>query len=269
MTIAPIVIMMLLMLVGGIGLTQAISDPKQVTLRWLRLGGMICLPLIVVAATVIITRDGLTQHLYWIAAVGVSALIQLTAAQLGQRALQRVAAGLTFLVCSIAVCLFAIQTMLPQSEQAAETVSNQIALMLATPLDCGLLGGFLMAMLLGHAYLTAGGEMTQAPFTRLILMLALLLVLRGAVSTIFGLWPFLTDEELLYGRPSRLWPTVMVTARYLVGLIVPAVFTYMIYDCVKRRANQSATGILYVTNLLVIVGQGVGLSLIESIGLVF
>lgn len=32
-------VVMLMLIVGGIGLTQAVSDPNQVTLRWLRLGG--------------------------------------------------------------------------------------------------------------------------------------------------------------------------------------------------------------------------------------
>ena len=126
-----------------------------------------------------------------------------------------------------------------------------------------------MAMLLGHAYLTADGQMTQSPFKRVVLMLVILLSLRAVVSGVFGLWPFLTDEDALYGRSSQMWPTVMVTARYLVGLVVPAIFTYMIYDCVKRRANQSATGILYVTNVLVIVGEWVALSLISTTGMVF
>ena len=51
---------------------------------------------------------------------------------------------------------------------------------------------------------------------------------------------------------------------YAVGLIVPAVFTYMTYDCVRRRANQSATGILYVATVLVIVGEGIAESEIAT-----
>ena len=126
-----------------------------------------------------------------------------------------------------------------------------------------------MAMLLGHAYLTADGQMTQSPFKRVVLMLVILLGLRAAVSGVFGLWPFLTDEDAFYGRPSQMWPTVMVTARYLVGLVVPAIFTYMIYDCVKRRSNQSATGILYVATVLVLIGEGCALALMDATKLLF
>ena len=45
------VVVLLLMIVGGIGLTQAASDPRQVTLRWLRLGGIIAVCLLAVVAT--------------------------------------------------------------------------------------------------------------------------------------------------------------------------------------------------------------------------
>jgi hypothetical protein len=61
----------------------------------------------------------------------------------------------------------------------------------------------------------------------------------------------------------------MITARYLVGIVVPGVFTYMIHDCVKRRANQSATGILYVAGVLVIIGEGAALALQSATGLWF
>jgi hypothetical protein len=60
-----------------------------------------------------------------------------------------------------------------------------------------------------------------------------------------------------------------MAARFLVGLIVPAVFVYMIYDCVQRRANQSATGILYVATVLVVIGEAAALSLVESTDLAF
>ena len=42
----PMIAVTLLMIVGGIGLSQAVSDPHQVTLRWLRLGGIIALSLL-------------------------------------------------------------------------------------------------------------------------------------------------------------------------------------------------------------------------------
>jgi hypothetical protein len=57
--------------------------------------------------------------------------------------------------------------------------------------------------------------------------------------------------------------------RWLVGLALPAVFVYMAHDCIKRRATQSATGILYVAGLLVFIGEITGLYLVAETGLPF
>jgi hypothetical protein len=43
----------------------------------------------------------------------------------------------------------------------------------------------------------------------------------------------------------------------------------MIHDCVRRRANQSATGILYVALIMVILGEGTALALLGATGFVF
>jgi hypothetical protein len=123
-----------------------------------------------------------------------------------------------------------------------------------------------MTMLLGHAFLTAGGEMTQAPFRRLVLLLGGLLIARLALSAAVGLWPYLNAES---GGAGRAWNVTFIAARFGVGLIVPLVFTYMVHDCVKRRANQSATGILYVASVLVVVGEGSALALFDATGWVF
>ena len=48
----------LLVIVGGISLSQAVSDPHQVTLRWLRLGGIIAVTLLAVAVTIEMSRLG-------------------------------------------------------------------------------------------------------------------------------------------------------------------------------------------------------------------
>lgn len=274
----------LLMLVGGIGLSQAVSDPKQVTLRWLRLGGIIALALLAVIATIIALspRDPDLDAL-WMVGGGLTfaaVAVQLLAVQKGWRTPQRIAACGTFAAVAGAV-FFLITTMAWGWQEAGATPDGYVAtpalqsflpysLVLPIGAAAGLLGGFLMTMLLGHAYLTAGGEMTQAPFLRLVKMLAILLVLRAVASVAFGLWPYLSAEADPSINPfEATWNTVMLVARYLVGLIVPAVFTYMTWDCVRRRANQSATGILYVAGVLIIVGEGTALALLRATGLVF
>lgn len=242
----------LVLMIGGIGLTQAASDPQQVTLRWLRLGGLITIALLAVAATVQAMTDVLVAPLgLGMLFIGVAASGQLLTVQLARRQVQRIFALLVF----VASC--------------AAAATQHIPPLLTAP-SAGLLGGFLMTMLLGHAYLTAGNEMTQRPFLRLVVLLAALLTLRAVSSVVFGLLPYLQQSEASFGGSLvRMWDMVTITARYLVGLAVPAVFTYMTYDCVKRRANQSATGILYVAGVLIIVGEGAALALLRATGNLF
>ena len=57
--------------------------------------------------------------------------------------------------------------------------------------------------------------------------------------------------------------------RWLVGLAIPAVFVYMTHDCIKRRATQSATGILYVAAVLVFIGEIIATYLVRMTGLPF
>jgi len=273
----------LLMFVAGIGLSQAVSDPQQVTLRWLRLGGIIALSLGAVAGVFRGIGGGAEVDGKMIALFGVTlatVVVQLVTVQLAWRRTQRIAAIAVVLLAAAAVSV-------GMSEHLAREAAARIVLdapltsvhvhdfdyswnpFLLVPalLGGGILGGYLMTMLLGHAYLTAGNEMTQAPFRRLVLMLAILLALRTILSLAFGFWPYWNAEDI--ARSERLWNTVIITARYLVGLAVPAIFTYMTYDCVQRRANQSATGILYVAGVLVIIGEGSALALLNATRLVF
>jgi hypothetical protein len=121
----------------------------------------------------------------------------------------------------------------------------------------------LMDMLLGHAYLTAA-KMTMAPLRRLNLALACVLALR-VFSGIAAL--------VLQSRYATelFWPRfgLLVGTRWLVGLLVPAVFVYMAHDCIRRRSTQSATGILYVAGVLIFIGELVALYLTRETGLPF
>ena len=62
---------------------------------------------------------------------------------------------------------------------------------------------------------------------------------------------------------------LLILTRVLVGLAIPIVFIYMAQDCIKRRATQSATGILYVCGVLVFIGELIALPLLRDTGLPF
>jgi hypothetical protein len=131
---------------------------------------------------------------------------------------------------------------------------------LGVAMMCGIV---LMEMLLGHAYLTAA-KMMITPFIRLNFALASVLALR----LFFALCAILMEQrwpvELFWTREG-----LLVGTRWLVGLLVPCVFVYMTHDCIKRRATQSATGILYVTGVLIFIGEMIALYLTRETGLPF
>jgi len=273
---------MLLMLAGGIGLALGVSDPREVSLRWLRLGGLIAVSLLAVALVIMRIEGGEPSRIVWfgVMATAVAFVVQLTTVQLGWRNTQQAAAVVAFMITTI-VLMFALGDTLVDAQAAlgAEWADADVAPLDGTmPIQAyvtfptgasasALLGGFLMAMLLGHAYLTAGNEMTQAPFRRLVLVLAAVLAARAVFSLVFGLWPYLQAEDV--PRAARMWNVVIITGRYAAGLAVPAVFLWMTYDCVQRRANQSVTGILYVAGVLIIMGEGMALALMGTTGRAF
>jgi hypothetical protein len=125
-------------------------------------------------------------------------------------------------------------------------------------------GLVLMTMLIGHAYLTES-KLTMEPFRRLNATLAACLAVRAVLAV--GV-----TMLLVYLRPiDEFWLRwgFNVFVRWFVGMAVPGVFIYMAHDCIKRRSNQSATGILYVASVLIFIGEICALSLATATGLPF
>ena len=63
--------------------------------------------------------------------------------------------------------------------------------------------------------------------------------------------------------------TILISVRLAVGLLVPLVFAYMVWETVRLRATQSATGILYFAMVLAYVGELTGLYLARETGVPF
>ncbi len=247
----------LLLLAAGVMLAVVISDPGQVTLQWLRLAGILALVMVGLSVFAWTRRDEPrgTLQIALYCSVALAVLAQLALVQTARRRAQRLAAMVAVgLAITLAVQFFGgVKT--PLDRGVAAVVSLGVAAMV---------GLALMDMLLGHAYLTAS-SMTMAPFRRLNLALGIALVVRAILATggalaLHSLYPV----EMLWGRYGLL----MIT-RWLVGLAVPAAFVYMAHDCIKRRATQSATGILYVAGILIFIGELLALSLARDTRLPF
>lgn len=244
----------LILLAGGVLLAAAVPNPVDVTLHWLRLAGIIALCLAAVSVFFYLRRDTPRQmpanlaYGFSFAAI----LLQLAFVQVAWRRTRRFLCVLSY-VAALGVGAL----LLPQQRVSWVSVVALAGVSAMT-------GLVIMDMLLGHAYLTAS-RMTMKPFVRLNLALAAATVLRLICATALVYWLNVRHPvPMLWGIHG-----LFIMTRLLVGLAIPIVFIYMAHDCIKRRATQSATGILYVCGVLVFIGELIALPLLRDTGLPF
>jgi hypothetical protein len=249
----------LILLAGGALLAAAIPDPRDVTLLWLRLAGIIALSLAGLSAFFWLGRDEpRSVPATWLYVVTIAAVLaELGFTQVARRHTQR-----AFALLAYATAVATAVLVLPRSFAPRPSSTASVTLALAGV--SAMTGIVLMDMLLGHAYLTAS-KMGMRPFERLNRSLALVATLR-LVSATAGVYALNTLHPV-----RMLWPIhgLFMLTRWLVGLAVPFVFIYMAHDCIKRRATQSATGILYVCGILIFIGELIALPLVRDTGLPF
>ncbi len=121
-------------------------------------------------------------------------------------------------------------------------------------LGSALLGACTAAMLLGHRYLT-DADMTIAPLRHLTKLYLTTLAARVAwvLAASFPLW-----SESFRPAHGGLYFWLAFWVRVGVGLVVSSIFAWMIWDCVRRRATQSATALYYLSMLMVFSGELAG-----------
>jgi hypothetical protein len=258
----------LLLLAAGVMLAVAVPDPRDVTLNWLRLGGIIALALIGLSwyfgrDTHVVGRVLRYRH----AGMAVLVLGQLGFAQSAWRKSQRVVALTAFLAgCWLVTKTFELTKAISVQElpHPGYVLRVRMADVLTNAGVAAMTGLVLMAMLLGHAYLTAS-RVTMRPFRRLSTWLIGVMILRILCAA--GLTMLLQWRRPIAG----LWPVhgFLIVTRWVVGLLVPFVFALMAHECIGRRATQSATGILYVAGVLVFIGELIGLNVAWQTGLPF
>lgn len=134
----------------------------------------------------------------------------------------------------------------------AESVFHAVSLVVS-----GLLtGSGLLAMLLGHRYLTAP-SLSIVPLDRLAQIFMWLVFVETGV-TAAGLF-FLSRTgpqagQLYDALALRSFEGVYLWSRLLVGLAAPMVLAPMIRQTVAERSTMSATGLLYIAMLMVMIG---------------
>jgi len=123
------------------------------------------------------------------------------------------------------------------------------ALVWLAPVGEGLLlGSTMAAMLLGHWYLNSPG-MQLAPLKRLTLLVAAAVLVR-AILSFWGL-----GLELATAPPPELRWWLMLSLRWLAGVVGMLLVAWMTWQTLKIPNTQSATGILYVGVIAAFLGE--------------
>ena len=124
---------------------------------------------------------------------------------------------------------------------------------LSVSLSALVLGTTLDAMVLGHWYLVQHG-LSFRPLTRMTLAMlgALAARLLLALVSLFAMGEW---GRLLGSDPLPQDRVVFLLLRGLLGLAGPLGLGWMVWSCVRIKSNTSATGILYVVVVFVLVGE--------------
>lgn len=254
---------------AGCFLAVAASAIRQCGWQYLRLMAIVSTAIAVLAVVFLIREaGGLSAGLHlpaaWGLAVGVLfgfVWLFVNAAQgdkIGR--VQRICPAAAGLACLAAAISLALRP--GPASIAAEAVTSplhSIALGASTALGAALLGVATAGMLLGHRYLT-DTDMPIAPLRRLVRIYLGVVGARVAWVAVASvpLW----SARFLPADAFYFW--LALSVRVGVGLVTVAIFAWMVWDCVRRRATQSATALFYLSMLLVFIGELAGQYLMRS-----
>jgi hypothetical protein len=116
------------------------------------------------------------------------------------------------------------------------------------------LGTSLIAMSTGHWYLANA----QLSFDILIRLCRMFVAAIGAKAVIVAIYAITRVED--YWRLEDFYKLVM-GVRIIAGIVLALALALMSLSCAKRHANQSATGILYVAVVFVLIGETISIYL--------
>lgn len=133
---------------------------------------------------------------------------------------------------------------------------------LATGAVAGSVG---LAMVLGHWYLTVPNlavrhlrRLNRVTVGSMVLCLVLV-----AISCLFFAESLRTERGDVLGPMGLFY----LAARLSVGIVLPLVFAWMTASSLRYENTRSATGILYASTVLVLIGAAVSVALQDSFGI--
>lgn len=130
-----------------------------------------------------------------------------------------------------------------------------------------LLGTSNFAMILGHYYLVVP-KLSEEPliYCLYIFWIVLFFKLMASLTVIFtSAAPYLEEGTQLGDGYTFNW--LFISMRYLWGYIAPLILSLFTFKLCKLRSLQSATGVLYIVEFFVIVGELVSIYLMAKHGL--
>ncbi len=262
-------------LAGGVALILATCNPQQIAWKFHRLAGILVLVLVVPATAWLWQNQSATDGSFVNITTGLGAVASLGA--MGMMLLAPLAGRIAsiFRTCCIVTGAASLGSATILACAGKSFSIGLLALVVANELLAAmLLGSITVAWLLGHAYLTAT-KMTIAPLQHFSKMLLISISAR-ALFTIASLGiAYLVGGESASETSSTAGVWVMnllqnqwiiITIRIGLGVVAVGIFAYMVSDCVRLRATQSATGILYFASIFAYVGELANQHLIVECG---
>ena len=150
-------------------------------------------------------------------------------------------------------------------QRNAELAALESVLVTASALATGAVAGSVgLAMVLGHWYLTVPKlevrflqKLNRVTLVSMVLSAVLIavtcVVFRASLSE--GVYPLFGPTGLFY-----------LGTRLVTGLAFPIAFSFMAASALRFQNTRSATGILYASTVLVLIGTAVSVSLQDSYG---
>jgi len=155
-----------------------------------------------------------------------------------------------WIIVAIAALALVAALLLPDAKRPAAAFALLPAL---DVISSGLLAGVILAaMLLGHWYLNAP-NMNLAPLKRLVLLAIAMVVVRAAVSGTGLAVEFASMPTSVTQLGLTWW--LLVTLRWVAGLLLTLVLTVLAWQTLKIPNTQSATGILYAAVAVCFLGE--------------
>lgn len=133
-------------------------------------------------------------------------------------------------------------------------VDRALLLILHLYTSAAVLGTSLVAMSTGHWYLANAA----LPFDILVRLCRLFVAAVAAKAVVSGIYAVVGLDDIRRLEP---FDVMVLGVRVAAGILLAGLLGVMSLACAKRKANQSATGILYVAVVFVLIGETISMYL--------